>query len=93
MRVEELLNVPAFGIVQRQRVYLVTVGRGEKGPETVLARCLSGSLGELEVRLFRAMRHSVRLFGRGESRPAACELFGIKSQQLPPQRTIVFHRY
>ena len=84
MRVEELLDVPAFGIVQRQGIDFIPVGSGKKGPEAILAGRLSRPLGELEVGFFRAMRHLVELLGRGESGPTSSEPFGIKGEQLPP---------
>ena len=91
MGIEELLDMPSFGIIECQGVHFIPIGCGKKGPETVRIRSLSASLDELENRPGVAASHFIRKFCGGEACPAAGELFGRNGTQLLSQRANVFH--
>ena len=85
--------MPAFGVVQGQRVHFVPIGRRKESGPMVIVGLLSRSLNKLEQTARVTLGHVIGSFQGGKSSPPAGELLRRNSAQLVLQRAGVFHRH
>jgi len=76
MGIEELLDVPAFGKLTRQRLDRIAVRGGEEGVEIPLIGSLPLALDQLAIGARLAVVGSIRQGGRGIAGPPRRELLG-----------------
>jgi hypothetical protein len=74
--VEELLDMPTFGIVVGERLDFLTVGGAQKSFEGPLLRLLAQPLNQLIEGAALALDRGVALFRGGVSSPLPGALFG-----------------
>lgn len=80
---EELFDVPSFGIVDREGLDFVPVGRAEEGFEDMGVGGFTGALNELDQLQVGIMVEVKRLFGGGPTDPRGGESAGRDGTQGP----------